>query len=278
MGIRTALIGLFSFHIYWAHYAAEQNEKFQELELQGPAESSSVGINIARMDLGSQRKTGQATRVLSSRCQRQHSREYPMDKAMAHIFGTDRGDPGLERALFGVQSGAFRKRSKLLKARGRDQRQQDVRLTIDRELQQAAVDQLKGKHGAVVVLNPQTGEVLALYSEPSYSLKEVEDETTWFNLEANQRDEPFVSRALGAYYIPGSTFKTVTMTAAFLAGEQDTEFTCSGGGYYAAPGANVIFDDGGAGEVHGRIGIDHAYEVSCNQYFAQMGVKLGAER
>ena len=89
---------------------------------------------------------------------------------------------------------------------------------------------------------------------------------------------PLVSRALGAYYIPGSTFKTVTMTAAFLAGEQDTEFTCSGGGYYAAQGANPIFDDGGAGEVHGRIKIDQAYEVSCNQYFAQMGVKLGAER
>jgi penicillin-binding protein 2 len=83
---------------------------------------------------------------------------------------------------------------------------------------------------------------------------------------------------LGAYYIPGSTFKTVTMTAAFIAGEQDTEFTCSGGGYYAGPGANPIFDDGGAGEVHGRIGIDQAYEVSCNQYFAQMGVKLGPER
>jgi cell division protein FtsI/penicillin-binding protein 2 len=68
------------------------------------------------------------------------------------------------------------------------------------------------------------------------------------------------------------------MIAAYLAGEQDTEFTCSGGGYYAAQGANVIFDDGGPGEVHGKIGIDHAYEVSCNQYFAQMGVKLGPER
>ncbi|HEU5132918.1 MAG TPA: penicillin-binding transpeptidase domain-containing protein, partial [Pyrinomonadaceae bacterium] len=80
------------------------------------------------------------------------------------------------------------------------------------------------------------------------------------------------------YYIPGSTFKTVTMIAAYLAGEQDTEFTCSGSGYYAAPGANVIFDDAGPAEVHGRIGIDHAFEVSCNQYFAQMGVKLGQER
>jgi len=70
----------------------------------------------------------------------------------------------------------------------------------------------------------------------------------------------------------------VTMTAAFLAGIQDTEFTCSGGGYQAAPGANAIFDDGGAGEVHGRIDISTAFEVSCNQYFAQMGVKLGTER
>src|SRR4030095_15287589 len=129
-----------------------------------------------------------------------------------------------------------------------------------------------------VVLNPQTGEVLALYSEPSYSLKEVEDEATWIKLEANQRDNPLVSRALGAYYITGSTFKTVTMTAAFLAGVQDTEFTCSSGGFQAAPGANPILDDGGPGEVHGHIGIDTAYEVSCNQYFAQMGVKLGPER
>ena len=105
---------------------------------------------------------------------------------------------------------------------------QDVRLTIDRQLQQTAVELLKGKHGAIVVINPQNGEVLAMYSEPSYSLSEVNDETTWIRLEANERDKPLVSRALGAYYIPGSTFKTVTMIAAYLAGEQDTEFTCSG--------------------------------------------------
>ena len=206
-------------------------------------------------------------------------RDYPMDKAMAQIFGSDRGDPGLERALFGVQSEAFPEALEVVKGKTLEYKgNTDVRLTIDRDLQQTAMDQLKGKHGAVVILNPQTGEVLALYSEPSYSLKEVDDEAGWIKLEANQRDRPLVSRALGAYYIPGSTFKTVTMTAAFLAGIQDTEFTCSAGGYYAAPGANVILDDGGAGEVHGRIGIDTAFEVSCNQYFAQMGVKLGAER
>ena len=206
-------------------------------------------------------------------------REYPLDKALAHLFGSDRGDPGLERALFGVQSGALPEALEVVKGQAVEFKgNQDVRLTIDRSLQQAAVEQLKGKHGAVVILNPQNGDVLALYSEPSYSLAEVNDEATWIRLEANERDKPLVSRALGTYYIPGSTFKTVTMIAAFLAGEQDTEFVCSGGGYYAAPGANVIFDDGGPGEVHGRIKIDHAFEVSCNQYFAQMGVKLGQER
>jgi len=272
-------IGLFSFHIYWAHYASEKNEKFQELsykDLRGRrlSESTLRGWIFDRSG-----RVDQPLAYYKRDSSGNIRREYPMDKAMAHIFGSDRGDPGLERALFGVESGVLPEALEVVKGKEVEFRgNQDVRLTIDRALQQAAVDQLKGKHGAVVILNPQTGDVLAMYSEPSYSLAEVDDEATWIRLEANERDKPLVSRALGAYYIPGSTFKTVTMTAAFLAGEQDTEFTCSGGGYYAAPGANVIFDDGGPGEVHGRIGIDHAYEVSCNQYFAQMGVKLGAEK
>jgi hypothetical protein len=272
-------LGLFGFHIYWARYAAEQNEKFQDL--------SYKDLRVRRLSESTLRgwifdRSGRVDQPLAY-YKRDSSgnirREYPLDKALAHLFGSDRGDPGLERALFGVQSGALPEALDVVKGQAVEFKgNQDVRLTIDRSLQQAAVDQLKGKHGAVVMLNPQTGDVLALYSEPSYSLAEVDDEATWIRLEANQRDRPLVSRALGAYYIPGSTFKTVTMIAAFLAGEQDTEFTCSGSGYYAAPGANVIFDDGGPGEVHGRIGIDQAYEVSCNQYFAQMGVKLGPER
>lgn len=272
-------IALFSFHIYWANYAAEKNEKFQQLSykdlrMRRLSESSLRGWILDRSG-----RIDQPLAYYKRDSTGEIRREYPMDKALAHLFGSDRGDPGLERALFGVQSGALPEALAVVRGEAVDFKgNQDVRLTIDRSLQQAAMDQLKGKHGAVVILNPQTGEVLALYSEPSYSLKEVSDEATWIRLEANERDRPLVSRALGAYYIPGSTFKTVTMIAAFLAGEQDTQFTCSGSGYYAAPGANVIFDDAGPGEVHGRIGIDQAYEVSCNQYFAQMGVKLGGER
>jgi penicillin-binding protein A len=272
-------IALFSFHIYWARYASEQNEKFQQLSYKDLRVRRLSESTLRGWILDRSGRLDQPLAYYKRDSTGDIRREYPMDKAMAHLFGSDRGDPGLERALFGVRSGALPETMAVIRGEAVDFKgNQDVRLTIDRALQQAAMDQLKGKHGAVVILNPQNGEVLALYSEPSYSLEEVSDEATWIRLEANERDQPLVSRALGAYYIPGSTFKTVTMTAAFLAGEQDTEFTCSGGGYYAAPGANVIFDDGGPGEVHGRIGIDHAYEVSCNQYFAQMGVKLGAER
>ncbi|HEV7684696.1 MAG TPA: penicillin-binding transpeptidase domain-containing protein [Pyrinomonadaceae bacterium] len=272
-------VSVFAFHIYWTHYAPESNEKFQELSYKDLRNRRLSESTLRGWLLDRSGKLENALALYRRDSAGNIYRDYPMDKAMAHLFGTDLGDPGLERALFGVQSGALPEALEVVKGKSVEFKgNKDVRLTIDRDLQQAAMDQLKGKHGAVVVLNPQNGEVLALYSEPSYSLKEIDDERTWIKLEANQRDKPLVSRALGAYYIPGSTFKTVTMTAAFLAGEQDTEFTCSGGGYYAAPGANVILDDGGAGEVHGRIGIDTAYEVSCNQYFAQMGVKLGAER
>ena len=272
-------IALFSFHIYWARYANERNEKFQQLSYKDLRVRRLSESTLRGWILDRSGRIDQPLAYYKRDSTGDIQREYPMDKALAHLFGSDRGDPGLERALFGVQSGALPEALAVVKGQALEFKgNQDVRLTIDRSLQQAAMDQLKGKHGAVVILNPQTGELLALYSEPSYSLKEVSDESTWIRLEANERDKPLVSRALGAYYIPGSTFKTVTMTAAFLAGEQDTEFTCSGGGYYAAPGANVIFDDGGPGEVHGRIKIDEAYEVSCNQYFAQMGVKLGPER
>jgi penicillin-binding protein A len=271
--------GLFGFHIYWAQYAADQNEKFQQLSYKDLRVRRLSESTLRGWILDRSGRLDQPLAYYKRNASGEIRREYPMDKALSHLFGSDRGDPGLERALFGVQSGALPEAWEVVRGRGVEFKgNQDVRLTIDRTLQQTAVDLLKGKHGAIVVVNPQNGEVLALYSEPSYSLSDVNDETTWIRLEANERDRPLVSRALGAYYIPGSTFKTVTMTAAFLAGEQDTEFTCSGSGYYAAPGANVIFDDGGPGEVHGKIGIDHAYEVSCNQYFAQMGVKLGPER
>lgn len=272
-------LAVFGFHIYWVRYAPDANERFKQLNYKDLrnrrlSESTLRGWILDR--------SGQLDKTLALYKRDSNgniTREYTMDQAMAHLFGSDRGDPGLERALFGLQSGDVPEALEVVQGKTiKQQGNLDVRLTIDRDLQQTLVDQLKGRHGAVVVLNPQTGEVLAMYSNPSYSLNEVRDEATWIRLDADKRDSPLVNRVLGTYYIPGSTFKTMMMIGAMVAGEQNSEFLCSGGGFLAQPGAKAIFDDGGAGEVHGVIGMDTAYEVSCNQYFAQMALKLGPER
>src|SRR5687768_3229784 len=151
-------IGLFSFHIYWAHYAADQNEKFQDL--------SYKDLRVRRLSESTLRgwvfdRSGRVDQPLAY-YKRDSSgnikREYPMDKAFAHLCGSGRGDPRLERALFGVQSGALPEALQVVEGESVEFKgNQDVRLTIDRALQQTAVDQLKGKHGAVVIVNQQTG-------------------------------------------------------------------------------------------------------------------------
>jgi penicillin-binding protein 2 len=270
---------VFGFHVYWARYASGSNERFQQLSYKDLRNRRLSESTLRGWILDRTGKLENALALYRRDANGSIVRDYQMDSQFAHLLGSDRGDPGLERSLFGIQSGEVPEALQVVMGENVQQRAtQDVQLTIHHEFQQTAVDQLKGKHGAVVVINPQTGEVLAMYSNPSYSLKEVQDEARWIQLDADQRDKPLVNRALGSYYIPGSTFKTFMMIAAHRVGMQDTEFICSGGGYYALPGAKPIFDDGGAGEVHGQIGIGRAYEVSCNQYFAQMAVKLGPER
>ena len=272
-------LAVFGFHVYWVKYAPEANERFQQLNYKDLRNRRLSESTLRGWILDRSGKLDNALALYKRDGQGNITREYSMEQAMAHLFGSDRGDPGLERSLFGLQSGAVPEALEIVQGKSiRQQANLDVRLTIDSNLQKAVVEQLKGRHGAVVVLNPQTGEVLAMYSNPSYSLKEVQDEATWIRLDADKRDSPLVNRVLGTYYIPGSTFKTMMMISAMVAGEQNKQFLCSGGGYVAQPGAKAILDDGGPGEVHGMIGMDTAYEVSCNQYFAQMAVHLGSER
>ncbi len=270
---------VFGFHVYWAQYAAERNDRFDELNYKDLRNRRLAESTLRGGILDRSGKLENALALYTRGADGKIVRTYPLDREMAQLFGSDRGDAGLERGLFGVQSGAAPEALDL--ALNRDIKQPanlDVRLTIDRELQKTAVEQLRDRHGAAVVLNPQTGEVLAIYSNPSYSIEEVQDEANWIKLDANKRDQPLVNRALRAYYIPGSTFKTVIMIAAYLSNAQDAQFTCSAAGYVASSGSPPILDSGGTGEVHGHIGIDTAYEVSCNQYFAQLAVKLGPER
>jgi len=267
-----AAIAVFGFHVYWARYAPERNAKFQEL--------SYKDLRNRRLSESTLRgwiydRKGRPLAYYKKDSNGNIEREYPMDAALAHIFGTDRGEPGLERALFGAQSEVVPEVWQIVRGETVQQRiTKDYTLTIDRDLQQTVVDQLKGNHGAVVMFNPQNGDVLAMYSNPSYSLKDVQDEAAWIRLENDRKEKPLLNRATNEYYVPGSTFKTVMMYAAFRNGMQDTRLTTSGG--YSPPGCGrTITDDNGGCEACGNIGIDVAYQKSSNIYFSFMGTQLG---
>jgi cell division protein FtsI/penicillin-binding protein 2 len=268
-------IFVFGFHVYWARYAAERNEKFQEL--------SYKDLRNRRLSESTLRgwiydRKGRPLAFYKKDAEGNIVRAYPMDSALAHLFGSDRGEPGLERALFGTESGAVPEVWQIIRGQTVEQKlNKDYTLTIDRDLQQAVVDQLKGNHGAVVMFNPQTGDVLAMYSNPSYSLKDVQDAAAWIRLEGDKKEKPLLNRAMNEYYVPGSTFKTVMMYAAFRNGMQDIRFTTSGG-FSPAGCGRTITDDNGACEACGNIGIDVAYQKSSNIYFSFMGTQLGGEK
>ncbi len=100
-------LAVFGFHIYWTHYAPESNEKFQELSYKDLRNRRLSESTLRGWILDRSGKLENALALYRRDASGNIYRDYPMDKPMAHIFGSDRGDPGLERALFGVQSGAL---------------------------------------------------------------------------------------------------------------------------------------------------------------------------
>src|SRR5207253_5855907 len=98
-----AAIFIFGFHVYWARYAAERNQKFQDL--------SYKDLRNRRLTESTLRgwiydRKGRPLAFYKKNSAGDIVRDYPMDSALAHIFGSDRGEPGLERAMFGTESGA----------------------------------------------------------------------------------------------------------------------------------------------------------------------------
>lgn len=268
-------LSVFGFHVYWARYAADNNQTFQDL--------SYKDLRNRRLSESTLRgwiydRKGRPLAYYKKDNSGGISRYYPMDSGLAHIFGSDRGEPGLERALFGAQSEAVPEVWQMVTGDVVQQRMtKDYTLTIDRDLQQAVVDQLKGNHGAVVMFNPQTGDLLAMYSNPSYSLKDIQDEATWLQLQNDKKEKPLLNRALNEYYVPGSTFKTVMMYAAFRNGMEDTRFMTSGGFVPEGCGRTITDDNGGC-EACGDVGMDVAYQKSSNIYFSYLGTELGGVR
>ncbi len=152
----------------------------------------------------------------------------------------------------------------------------NLRLTIDARLQTAAKEGLAEKSGAVVALDPRTGEVLALYSSPSLDLNKLslpEGNKYWREIVTDEK-RPLYNRAIQGTYPPASTFK-ITTAAAALGEKQITPETTlfCGGGLNFGGRFYQCWRDGG----HGNISLTRALASSCDTFFYQLGLKLGPD-
>jgi hypothetical protein len=273
---------VYGFHVYWTYYADDYNEQFQALSYKDLRNRRTNAARLRGWMLDRTGKLGSALAYYKVDRDGDVSRAFSLEREMAHLLGTERGTPGLERTIYKSQTDSTPEAWQVLtRIKPAEEEQRDVRITIDRDLQTFAADQLKDKKGAIVVLNPQTGDLLALYSNPTFNLSEAQDLNDYLKLEGNRRDKPLLNRATREYYVPGSTFKTFTMISAFRAGKQNTLFTSSSGGFAPYRNSRPITDaNGGCEPPYGcsTLNIAQAFEVSSNQYFAQMAFNLGRER
>lgn len=153
----------------------------------------------------------------------------------------------------------------------------DLILTLDMELQRVANEAFKGKNGAVVALNPQNGEIIAMVSEPGYDpniYQGVLSEEKYRSLIQNPF-KPFLDKTTGGSFMPGSTFKAVVALAALEEGvvKADTTFYCPG--HYQI-GSQVFHCHERHG--HGTVNLRRALMKSCDVYFYNVGVELGVDR
>lgn len=150
----------------------------------------------------------------------------------------------------------------------------DLVLSYDADVQKVAEEQMIGKRGAIVAIEPKTGEILALVSAPDYDLNEFSYVTSREYLQElyNNPDKPSFNRATMSLKPPGSTFKILAAIAALDMGiiDENTSIYCGGGFTFGR-----FFKCHGA---HGSINVVHAIEKSCNTFFYQLIYKIGLKK
>ncbi|MEN8130703.1 MAG: penicillin-binding protein 2 [Pseudomonadota bacterium] len=155
----------------------------------------------------------------------------------------------------------------------------DLILTLDSNLQRVAEQALGEHNGAVVAMDPGTGEILALASMPTYDPNLFVNgiSTLAYKNLRNNPDLPLFNRALTGQYPPGSIIKPIVALAGLNYGVTSAGKTITAGPYYTLPNDNRKYRDWKRGG-HGLVNMAKSITQSCDVYFYDLAHKLGIDR
>jgi penicillin-binding protein 2 len=235
-----------------------------------------------------------------------HRRLYPRNGFMAHLVGyvgevTDDmlnqpqfelynpgdvvGISGVERQYNNLLMGTNGFRQALVDSRGREVGRlgeteavpgKPLKLTLDIDLQIAAEQALEGKNGAVVAMDPHTGEILAMASGPTFDPNDfaVRVSREEWNRLVTDPDKPLMNKAIQAQLAPGSTFKIIMSVAGWQEGVAQTlHVNCTGGAEFYGRRFGCWVKGG-----HGAVELEKAIYQSCDVFFYTLANKLGIDR
>src|SRR6266851_5252690 len=152
----------------------------------------------------------------------------------------------------------------------------DLKLTIDLDIQMAAEKVLEGKIGAIVAMDPHTGEILAMASRPTFDPNQFSVRLTrnYWNEILNNPDHPLLNKAIQAQLAPGSTFKVIMSVAGLQEGiAQTLHVSCHGSAVFYGRSFGCWLKGG-----HGGVEISKAIYQSCDVFFYTLAERLGIGR
>lgn len=238
-----------------------------------------------------------------------HRRLYPRNGFMAHLIGYvgevsenmlnqprwelyNPGDvvgkSGVELEYNPILMGKNGSRQVLVNSKGKEMGELDqkpavpgkqLKLTIDIDLQIAAEQALQGRNGAIVAMDPRTGEILAMVSRPTYDPNDFAvriSHDQWMKL-VNDENHPLLNKAIQAQLAPGSVFKIIMATAGLQEGiAQDMKVNCAGGASFYGRYFKcwVVAEH----RTHGITDISKAIYQSCDVFFYTLAERLGIQR
>jgi peptidoglycan glycosyltransferase len=267
---------------YWQTWAAPELAAKQDNAIKRVAEFS-VDRGLILSFAPRRRLARNVEREVGSRTL--YFRRYPQGPFAAHVVGYStvaRSRTGLERSLNDYLTASNANLSTVVdtvldELRGEAVQGNDVRTTLDLEAQRVALEQLGTRCGAVVAYDPRNGKVKAMVSSPSFDPNVVEENFGKISeITADcQEPSPLLNRASAGLFVPGSTFKVVTASAALESKKYTPGSTFNDPGYCTVYGKRVNNFD--TTSPFGTITLEDALAYSVNSVFCNIGLKLSAK-